>query len=177
MRKFRNHALAWSVVILTFVVPSEVSAFKQEDLDKVQATKQCTFCDLAGAPLTGLDISGGRLSGTKLSGANLSKANLSGANVRNANLHGAQLVGANLSNGDLSGASLAHAKLTGADLSEAKLSGTDLSEANLSGAYWTDGKKCKEGSIGECKKDPASDKGSEKGHHSHGGMHSLNGGQ
>ena len=111
-------------------------------LDKVPATRECPFCDLADAKLTGADLSGGRLSGTKLIGANLSKA-------------------------ELSGASLAHAKLSGAD----------LSGADLRGAYWIDGKKCKEGSIGECKKDSGSEKGSGKGRGSHGGMHGLPGGQ
>ena len=68
------------------------------------------------------------------------------ANLSNADLSGADLVGA-----DLTGASLSRAKLSGADFSDANLSGTDLSEANLTGAYWVDGKRCKEGSIGECK--------------------------
>ena len=147
----------------------DAGAFKQEDLDKLSATKQCPFCDLASAELPGAGLSGSRLPGSRLSEANLSNADLSEANLRNANIsHGrlvnanlskADLSGADLSKADLSGASLSHAKLSGTELSGATLSGADLSGANLSGAYWVDGKKCKEGSIGECKKDSG---GSEK---------------
>jgi hypothetical protein len=174
--------------ISVIAVPHRADAFKQHDVDTVLATKQCTFCDLSDARLSGVDLSGGRLSGARLAGADLSKANLSGANVRNAFMHHARLVDANLSNADLSGADLAHAdlsgttlthaKLAGADLSDAKLAATDLSGANLTGTYWIDGKKCGEGSIGECKKDSSqSEKKQGKGRGSQKGMYSLPAGQ
>jgi hypothetical protein len=57
----------------------------------------------------------------------------------------------NLSGTDLSNANLTGANLSGADLEYANLEGADLTEANLTYAYWTDGRKCAEGSIGECK--------------------------
>jgi len=57
-------------------------------------------------------------------------------------LIGANLIGANLSQANLSEAYLYRTNLTGAN----------LSGANLSGATWTDGSKCKEGSIGQCLK-------------------------
>jgi hypothetical protein len=154
------------VLYLTFItlfVMSGISyAFSQKDLDKLEATKECTWCDLQNADLKGAQLSGARLSNAGLSGANLSRAsltdadllsarlsraNLSGANLSNAHLHGAYLRDANLSNANLS-----RADLSGANLSYANLSGTDLSGADLSGALWTDGTKCAEGSTGECKK-------------------------
>jgi len=182
----RKLAVICFIVIPALGSPHRASAFKQEDLDKAVTTRQCPFCDLVGAKLAGTDLSGGRLSGTRLSGANLSEVNLSGTNARNANMHHAQLLNANLSNADLSGANLAdadlsgatlaHAKLFGADLSEAKMGGADLSGADLSGAYWIDGKKCGEGSIGECKKGSAEpEKRSSKGRGSRGGMQGLPG--
>jgi len=45
------------------------------------------------------------------------------------------------------GANLENATLTGANMSE-----SHLDNASLTGAVWTDGTKCKSGSIGECKK-------------------------
>jgi len=50
-------------------------------------------------------------------------------------------------NCDLSGANL-----NGADLGWADLNGANLSDAKLSYAVWTDGSKCKAGSIGQCVK-------------------------
>ena len=60
--------------------------------------------------------------------------------LSNVDLHDETLCGA-----DLSGANLSWARLLFANLSVASLSGADLS-----GATWTDGTKCKEGSIGTC---------------------------
>jgi len=187
--KHRKRALGVCFILVPLLAaPLGALAFKQEDLDRVLATKQCTFCDLTGAQLSGADLSGSRLSGARLSAANLSKTSLSGSNLRNVNMHHTQLLDANLSNADLSGAdlagadltgaSLSRAKLSGADFSDANLSGTDLSEANLTGAYWVDGKRCKEGSIGECKRDSGqtgNKPGKARG--SHGGMRGLPGGQ
>ena len=68
-----------------------------------------------------------------LSGAHLSKADLSGADLSRADLSRADLFGADLSR---------------ADLNEAYLNGADLRETDLSQATWTDGRTCKEGSIG-----------------------------
>jgi uncharacterized protein YjbI with pentapeptide repeats len=52
---------------------------------------------------------------------------------------------------NLSGTELSNANLRGADLEYANLEGADLTEANMTYAYWTGGRKCAEGSIGECK--------------------------
>jgi hypothetical protein len=155
------------VLCLTFVALFLMSGtsypFAQKDLDKLGATRECTWCDLQNADLAGAQLSGAKLSNTSLSGANLSRAslsgadlstarlvraNLSGANMSTAHLRAANLRDANLSNADLSGANL-----SGANLSYANISGINLSNADLSGAVWTDGTKCAEGSTGECKKE------------------------
>jgi uncharacterized protein YjbI with pentapeptide repeats len=122
--------------------PSITCAFDQKDLDKLLATKKCQWCDLHNADLSGAGLSGAYLSGANLSGAKLSGADLSGANLSTAYLRNADLSGANLLN-----AYLSKANLTGAEIKDANMSG-----ANLSDATWTDGTKCDEGSIKECKK-------------------------
>ncbi len=104
----------------------QAGAWNQADLDKLLETKECKGCDLSGALLYGEDLSGADLMGANLLAAQMPGANLSGANLTGANLHQADLNGANLS-------------------------GANLTNANLIWATWTDGRRCAEGSIGECK--------------------------
>ncbi|MFO7727794.1 MAG: pentapeptide repeat-containing protein [Desulfonatronovibrio sp.] len=66
-------------------------------------------------------------------------------------LYQADLLRADLKGANLSGDDLSRVSLFDAILQEANLSGADLSGATLSGAIWTDGRRCAEGSIGECK--------------------------
>jgi hypothetical protein len=70
----------------------------------------------------------------------------------NCNLRGANLSGANLKKASLVGANLSEANLSGANLSGAYLGSANLDDAILSGTIWTDEIKCKEGSVGSCKK-------------------------
>ena len=143
--------------------------FSSGQLDQIRTTNRCEACDLSGADLTKAIMNDARLTGAKMAGAtltgvDLSSANLSGADLSGADLSQADLVGADFSKANLSGANLAGsrlswAKLTNADLSRANLKGaylasTDLAGAKLSGATWTDGKTCKEGSLGGCKTEP-----------------------
>ncbi|MEI6153145.1 MAG: pentapeptide repeat-containing protein [Deltaproteobacteria bacterium] len=72
----------------------------------------------------------------------LSGADLTGADLQTANLSGANLSGTNLSN----------AWLIDANLSKAKITKAIFDGATLDGATWTDGKKCVDGSMGECNK-------------------------
>jgi uncharacterized protein YjbI with pentapeptide repeats len=67
-------------------------------------------------------------------------------NLVGANLVGADLSRANLVGADLRGADLSHAYLMGANLQNSRQDG-----ANFSGAVWTDGRVCREGSIGDCR--------------------------
>jgi hypothetical protein len=166
------------VFIALISISDGAFGFKPEDMGRLSATKQCPFCDLTGADLRGFDVSGGRLPGARLSESNLSNARLSGANLRNADMRHVRLIdtdlsktdlsGADLSGADLTGASLKHAKLAGTELAGAKLTNADLTEANLSGAYWVDGRKCGEGSIGECKKDTSGSERRPGGRGAHG---------
>ncbi len=129
------------------------NAFQQKDLDKLLTTRQCEWCDLRRADLSGSKLSGARLGGAALSNANLSNADLSGANMRSTYMYGANLTGANLS----------RAKLDKANLREAELSGVNLLDASLSETMWRNRSRCLEGSVGECKGDPSRQGTSEKG--------------
>jgi peptidoglycan-associated lipoprotein len=92
------------------------------------------------------------LNSANLSNAALTGANLSSANLNNANLSNSDLVGANLASADLYGANLSNANVKRANLSGANLNGATLSGAIFDHAIWIDGDKCREGSIGMCKK-------------------------
>jgi uncharacterized protein YjbI with pentapeptide repeats len=125
----------------SFFLPCVSYAFNQADLDKLLSTKECQWCDLHNADLSGAKLAGAQLSGANLSGARLPGADLSGANLSSTYLRNADFSGANLSN-----VYLDKANLTGAEIKDANLSG-----ANLSDAIWTDGTRCDKDSIKECK--------------------------
>ncbi len=82
--------------------------------------------------------------------ANLKGANLEGANLKKANLLSADLEFADLRASDLKYAYLVDANLEMVDLEKADITLANLKGANLEGATWTNGKICKEGSIGKC---------------------------
>ncbi|MFO0751995.1 MAG: pentapeptide repeat-containing protein [Thermodesulfovibrionales bacterium] len=130
--------------LLGYIFMSE--AFFITDLEDVQKYKNCAWCNLSDADLSGVRLPGANLFGTTLSGANLAGADLSGAKLNSADLTGANLAGA-----DLTGANLTGADLRGANLKGANLSGTDLRGADLSGAVGTAGRKCKKNSVGVCR--------------------------
>jgi len=123
------------------LMPCASDAFKQGDLDRLLTTGECQWCDLRNADI----------SGAHLPNAELSESNLSGAKLAGANLTGANLSGAYLSRSDLSGADLSTAFLRKANMNGANLTGANLTGADLSGAVWTDGSKCANGSVKECK--------------------------
>lgn len=155
------------LVILWSSTPNALYALNQADLLKLNTTKNCPHCDLAGAQLTRAQLTRANLTGANLMGANLraatlfhanliganlsnadlsvadlSVANLSGANLsfsslREASLQDAEMEGVNLTGADLQGARLIGANLTGANLERARLSGANLSLASLSNANLT----------------------------------------
>jgi uncharacterized protein YjbI with pentapeptide repeats len=145
------------------VTPPSWTVWNQADLDRLKATKSCIDCNLNGADLASADLRGANLSSSYLIGANLSGADLSGATMAHVRLNSANLTHANLTRAnltfwaDLSGANLTGANLTGADLSAASqynsganLTGANLSATVLSGTIWSDGRICKDTSIGQC---------------------------
>jgi uncharacterized protein YjbI with pentapeptide repeats len=155
------------VALVLFVAPAAVSGFNMVDMNNFYLTKQCPRCDLTYATMSGfiapkaglveargrgLNLSNAILDHSDLSGADLTEAKLMGADLKNAKLQKANLKGANLIIVDLSGADLSNANLTGANLKGANLTGATIEGADFSGATWPDWGKCKQGSIGECKK-------------------------
>jgi uncharacterized protein YjbI with pentapeptide repeats len=126
-------AMAALCVLLTVTL---VYGFDEKQVQALKKTNSCVKCDLSGAKLNDLDLSYADLSGANLSGADLTNTVLYQANLAKANLSGANL--------------------TNVNLFEANLSGANVSKANLTKTYvaqatWTDGRRCKVGSIGECK--------------------------
>lgn len=111
-----------AVLIIGMLSAGGAYAYKEAHFQQLWDTKTCPDCDLSKVVLIKADLYSADLSGANLAGANLSSANLSSANLTGANLTGANLTGAN------------------------------LNKADLTGATWTDGAKCKKGSIGVCKK-------------------------
>ena len=86
-------------------------AFDPDDLQKLNDTGDCMWCDLREVNLEGTTTIAANLQGANLEGANLSRtylkgANLEGANLTNAILHGANLEGANLNYAYMGGAIL-----------------------------------------------------------------------
>ena len=68
----RSYARIWLFFLTPaalFLLSGLCYAFKQDDVDKLLNTKQCAWCDLGNA----------ELSGAKLENANLADADLSGA--------------------------------------------------------------------------------------------------
>jgi len=104
-----------------FFFTGAVFAFNPNHMKQLDKTNNCPGCDLSNANLANLDMYGANLTGANLSGANLTDASFNDANLTDANLKGANL------------------------------KGTNFAGAKLSNTIWTDGRKCKEGSIGKCK--------------------------
>lgn len=123
-------------VVCFFVTLTVLYGFDEKQVQALKKTNNCKKCDLSGAKLNNLDMSY----------ADVSSANLSGADLSNSTLFGANLSKTNLSGANLSGVNLFEANLSGADVSKANFSKTYFDQAT-----WTNGKRCKVGSIGECK--------------------------
>lgn len=110
--------------------------FDDKHVQALKKTNNCPKCDLSGAKLNDLDLSYADLSGANLSGADLTNSVLYQANASKANLSGANLTNVNLFEANLSGANLKNVNLT---------------KTYVAQATWTDGRRCKVGSIGVCK--------------------------
>ncbi len=116
-----NLVLMFAVIVFSCFFIHAVHAFNQADLQKMNTTNSCPKCDL------------------------------SNANISKTDMYGVNLAGANLSGANLSDSAFQDADLTGANMKGANIKGTSFSGAKLSDAIWTDGKKCKSGSMGKCK--------------------------
>jgi uncharacterized protein YjbI with pentapeptide repeats len=107
--------------------------------------------------ITGLNLDASRSDVAKadFTYAVLTNASFAGANADDAKFASAALVGADLSAAkltkvDLTNADLTNAVLRRANLRGATLTGAVLDGADFSDATWTDGRICREGSIGRC---------------------------
>jgi BTB/POZ domain-containing protein KCTD9 len=136
MRRRKEILTSVMAVVCFFGTLTALYGFDEKQVQALKKSNVCKKCDLSGAKLNNLDMSYVDLSSANLSGADLSNSTLLSGNLSKANLSGANLSGTNLFEADLSGA----------DLSKANLSKTYLDQAT-----WTNGKRCKVGSIGECK--------------------------
>jgi uncharacterized protein YjbI with pentapeptide repeats len=95
------------------------------------------------------------LAGTNLHNLNLEKSKFPGTNLENADLsdsklEGADFSGVNLENATLINTNFNSANLQNANLTNADIHGATFSNAQLEGAIWINGKRCRDGSIGQC---------------------------
>ena len=84
----RSALLALALPIF-IVLPGQAAS--EEDVQRLQLTGVCAFCDLSGADLKSALLIGADLRGANLQGANLSGSNLEVSDLTNANLDGANL--------------------------------------------------------------------------------------
>lgn len=135
--RIRSYVVAGVIFCEIALFPLQAFAFVPEDLERLTATNNCPGCDLRNADLHG---------------ARLKQAVLEGANLMGANLEGADLQGAVLDDAGMEKAVLKKAILSGASLDHATIDDADLNGALLDDTTWVDGKICKKGSVGVCKK-------------------------
>lgn len=154
-------------IIIMLADPAVSFAFNLNELNRFYQTKQCQKCDLTygkilrlnapnanlvDARCKGINLSDAILDHSDFSGADFTGATFFASDLRNTKFRSANLKGANLIISDLSGADLTNANLSNANLKGANLRGAKMEGADFSGAIWFDWEKCKEGSVGECKK-------------------------
>lgn len=162
----RRLALAGAMVL---VMAAQAAANDKENVNpscKLEPEANCGWAELRKLKAPGKDLHDSQFMATRLDEADLSEANLSGSHLQLTNFNKANLKGANLAYSHMHGVNLVGANLEGANLEgvnflDANLSGANLKGANvkkvlwtatvLSGATWIDGRKCAEGSKGECK--------------------------
>lgn len=105
-----------------------------------------------GANLTGASLSGAELENATFNDARLDATDLSGARLINCDFNGASLSGARLNSAEMINADFMDADLTGSDLTGAVMINAEFMAARLEGATWTDGRRCGQGSVGECRR-------------------------
>ncbi len=133
--------------------------------DKPVAGMDCTDKDLRNVQWNGAKLTNSQFDGADLRGASLQNAQLENASFNNARLDKANLSGARLINCDFNSTSLSNTRLkraeiinsdfmeadmTGAILAGANLINVEFMEARLDGATWTDGSRCRKGSVERC---------------------------
>lgn len=135
--------------------------------DKPTAGMDCIEKDLRNvnwekAKLSGSQFDGADLRGASLVGAQLENASFNDARLDNADLSGAQLINCDFNNATLSGARLRGARIINGSFMDADLSASDLTNATLINAefmaarlgraIWTDSSRCRNDSVGGCRR-------------------------
>lgn len=149
-----------------FDVNLKGASFYKADLGNLDLTgrdlSKCNFdqANLENVILKNTNLSEANLINQKLAnkdftGTNFDGADLSNASMRNTILNSTSFKGTNLTNiyfrgVNLSGIDLSNANLYDANLYEVNFTNAILTGANLSKAKWSDGRICKEDSIGQC---------------------------
>ncbi|WP_436862955.1 pentapeptide repeat-containing protein [Acinetobacter haemolyticus] len=126
---------------------------------------------IEGSSFVECDLTNSEFEGSQAKGSDFSRSNLTRANFRNADLsksrfnmtlgNDMKFYGANINNSEMRLSSFREANFYNCKLYEADLSGSDLISAlinettnrnltNFSGCTWTNGKRCKAGSVGIC---------------------------
>ena len=117
--EMKRKILIASLILCSYGSTTNVFAYNEIDLAKLNDVNVCERCDLSNA----FNLSGAHpypdYSGANLEGANLEGANLIGTKLRHVNFVNANLQGANLSRTDLEGADFTGANLRGVNLSGA----------------------------------------------------------
>ena len=122
---------------------------RQDEFPKLRVMNNNVYTNLRYANLTRANLSGSDLRGTIFSSANLTGANLSNVTIGATDL---MMLPSYIGRYDSTAVTDFHsADLTGANFTGANIGAVNFTDAKLSGAIWTDGRKCAEGSIGECK--------------------------
>lgn len=101
--------------------------------------------------LNDINLRGSVLHNIVLEKAELSNSDMRDCNLAFTNLQSAILKRTKLENARLDHANFNHANLQGANLKNASTHQTTFVNANLENAIWTNGIRCKKGSIGFCK--------------------------
>lgn len=126
---------------------------------------------IEGSSLVDCNLTNAKLDGAIAKGSDFSRSDLTRASFRNADLaksrfnmtqgNDMKFYGADMNNSEMRLSSFREANFYNCKLDEADLSGSDLLDAlindttnrnltNFSGCTWTNGKRCKAGSIGTC---------------------------
>ncbi len=126
--------LALAILLAPIAFSRAIQAAESAQVAQLLRYRDCQFCDLSNANLSGKFLKRAALQGANLSGANLGNAYLPKAILAEANLQTAYLVKANLRDVDLRSANLQGARLAQADLRNAYLRSANLENADLTGA-------------------------------------------
>lgn len=128
--------------IVTFISNLSPKLFHKDVISESPRDKYISLAEI--------NLKGSILHNITLESANLSKSNMRECDLSYTNLQFATLRKARLEDAKLDFANFNHANLQSANLKNASTYQTTFLNANLENAIWTNGIRCKKGSIGRC---------------------------